>query len=298
MLSDLRMAVEALRRALGQPSETGFVATALPEVHLFWSDRPVARAPLSYAPGIAVIVSGRKIGFLEDKRIAYGPGQYLAIGLPLYFECETSATAAEPLLGLFLSAEPKALQRLADGMADCGPPCLPAEPRLGVEPLDAGPPLLEAVTRLARQLQTPVEARLLGPNTLTEVFFHALQDAQGQVLLSQTRATRPEARVAALLRELDRRPPEVSDVNALAEAAGMSPATFYRHFKAVTGYSPRQYQKRKRLMKAKNHLVFDGFGVAETARAVGYASVAQFSRDFRAYFGTPPSRADSYPYPL
>lgn len=298
MLTRLRHDVGALRVAGEHRSETGFVATALPSVRLFWADRPVARAPLSYDPGIAIIVSGRKTGFVEDRRIDYGPGQYLAVGLPLYFECETLATPSDPLLGVFLRADPTELQSLADGLAPPSPRSLPPEAGLGVEPLPIGPSLMEAVARLVRQLQDPTEASLLGPNTLREVFFYGLQDAHGRVLLSQTRATRPEARVAALLRELDARPEGASGVNSLAEAAGMSPATFHRHFKAVTGYSPLQYQKRKRLMRAKNHLVLDGFGVAETAHAVGYASVAQFSRDFSAHFGIPPSRASAYPYPV
>ena len=297
-LCDLFHTVSALRAAQGQASDTGFIATALPSVHLFWANKHVARAPLSYAPGIAVIVSGRKTGFVDDRRIEYGPGQYLSIGLPLYFECETTAMQSTPLLGVFLGAALTELQSLAEGLADCDLPCLPAQPGIGVEPLEMGPSLLEALTRLVRQLQNPDEASLLGPNTLREVFFHALQDTHGRILLSQTRVTRPEARVAALLRRLDCQPHPPSDVNSLAEAAGMSPATFFRHFKSVTGYTPLQYLKRKRLMKAKNHLVFDGFGVAETAHAVGYASVAQFSRDFSAHFGMPPSHADAYPYPV
>ena len=298
MLSDLRSTVMALRAQHRPSLATGFVETALPSVHLFWADQPVARAPLSYAPGIAVIVSGRKTGCVEDRRVEYGPGQYLAVGLPLYFECETQASRAAPMMGVFLSSDLQDLQQLAEGITAHETPDLPPQSGLGIEPLEMADPMLEAVTRLVQQLQDPAEAALLGPNTLREAFFHALKDPHGRVLLSQTRTNRPEARIAALLRTLEDAPERLSSIEDLAQAAGMSPASLHRHFKAVTGLSPLQYQKRKRLMRAKNLLVFDRLGVAEVAKAVGYASAAQFSRDFSAYFGTPPSRADRYPYPV
>lgn len=295
--SELQRHVRTLLDQQRSPLPIGFVETALPSARLFWSDGPIARAPLSYDPGIAVIVAGRKIGFFEDRRIEYGPGQYLAIGLPMFFECETEASATAPLAGLFLTVEPSTLQDLARQMADHNLPTLPSQPGLGIEPLTMRDPVREAVTRLARQLTNPAEAAVLGPNTLREVFYHALQDSHGRVLLSQTRRNRPEARIAKLLADLDRAPDRFAGVESLAEAAGMSPASLHRHFKAVTGLSPLQYQKRKRLLRAKSLLTFGRLGVGEAARAVGYASATQFSRDFSAYFGIPPSRAELSPYP-
>lgn len=64
----------------------------------------------------------------------------------------------------------------------------------------------------------------------------------------------------------------------------MSNATFHRRFKAATGLPPVQHLKRKRLMHEKSLLLHSKLGVAETAHSIGYASAAQFSRDFSAYF--------------
>lgn len=297
MASALRSYVCALRDRQPSGNAIGFVDTTIPSVRLFWSDTAIARAPLSYVPGIAVIISGRKIGFCEDRRFEYGPGQYLAVGLPLFFECETIATPEEPLVGLFLTIEPGELRHLAEALSAHEVPSLPAQPGLGIEPLEMDDRLLDAVTRLARQLNDPTESAVLGPATVREVMFRALQDQHGRVLLSQTRGNRPESRIAQLLRDLDQKPDNFTGIESMAEAAGMSSASLHRHFKTVTGLSPLQYQKRKRLMRAKSLLVFEKLGVAETARAVGYMSATQFSREFRAYFGTPPSRADLSSYP-
>ncbi len=298
MHSELRTNLEAIRAAQASPLEIGFVETKMPRVRLFWADKSVARAPLSYEPGIAVIVSGEKIGYFEDRRISYGPGQYLAVGLPVFFECETFASKEAPLIGIFLSMDPVELRTLARELATHDPATLSPRTGLGIEPLTMPEPFRDAVTRLTRHVLNAAEAAVLGPDTVKEIFFHALQDRHGRVLLSQTHGNRPEARIAHVLRELEKTPEVIADVESLAHAAGMSTASLHRHFKAVTGLSPLQYQKRKRLMQAKSLLTFGNLGVAETARAVGYASAAQFSRDFSAYFGTPPSRAELYPYPV
>ncbi|MEM1315742.1 MAG: AraC family transcriptional regulator, partial [Pseudomonadota bacterium] len=218
--TELRDRLAALRAARGAPGVLGFVDTALPGARLFWSDRPVPRAPLSYAPGIALIASGRKIGFFEDRRIAYGAGRYLAVGLPLHFECETVASPEAPLLGLFLTLDPEALRALARDLADHGAAPLPPRTGLGIEPLPLGAPMHDAAIRLAGQLLRPAEAAALAPATLKEIFFHALRDRHGRVLLSQTRHARPEARIARLLRDLDAAPERFGGVDSLAEAAG------------------------------------------------------------------------------
>ncbi|MFC3613646.1 AraC family transcriptional regulator [Lutimaribacter marinistellae] len=297
MNGELKTQLGALRDAQDSRASIGFVETAAPSVRLFWSDAPVARAPLSYAPGIAVIVSGCKVGYFDERRIEYGPGQYLAVGLPLYFECETIATKEDPLIGIFMSGEPEMLLGLAGDLAAHDLPALPAKPGLGIEPLTMPGAMLDAVTRLVRQLLTPAETAVLSPGTLREIFFHALLDRHGRALLSQLSGDRPEARIARVLRDLEAAPESFPGVNDLAKAAGMSAASFHRHFKAVTGLPPLQYLKRKRLMQAKSLLVHNNLGVAETAHAVGYASAAQFSRDFSSFFGLPPSMAADTAYP-
>jgi transcriptional regulator GlxA family with amidase domain len=70
----------------------------------------------------------------------------------------------------------------------------------------------------------------------------------------------------------------------------MSVAAFYRHFKAVTSMAPIQYQKRLRLLKARWMLLFEAREIGSIARAVGYESVSQFSREYARMFGLPPRR--------
>jgi len=53
--------------------------------------------------------------------------------------------------------------------------------------------------------------------------------------------------------------------------------------------SPLQYLKRIRLQKARALMVGADRNASEAAMAVGYKSASQFSREFKALFGIPPS---------
>ena len=87
----------------------GFTDTDLKQVRFFHTGRAMAREPPHYPPGLAIILSGAKIGYLDGQRFEYGAGSYLAVGLPLVFECETRASPDVPLFGLFIALCPAVL---------------------------------------------------------------------------------------------------------------------------------------------------------------------------------------------
>ena len=289
--SDMADAAQTLLDRHRGVNRGGFSPTALPDVAFFWTDQPSPREPLSYEPGLAIILSGKKIGYLDGQRFEYGKSRYLAVGLPVVFECETHASAEAPLFGLFLRFRPEELLELKDLLEQDSVARLPRTASLGVEPLPVGPAMEAAITRLVQQLCERHEAAALGPGTLREIFFHALQDRHGRVLLSLTQLSRPEARIADLLRRIEARGEPVQSVEAMAREAGMSPASLHRHFRSITGYPPLRYFKRQKLMRARQLLAGRRNSVAQAAHAVGYGSAAQFSRDFRKLFGYPPSVA-------
>jgi AraC-like DNA-binding protein len=70
----------------------------------------------------------------------------------------------------------------------------------------------------------------------------------------------------------------------------MSVSAFHRHFKAVTAMSPIQYQKRIRLLQARQLLIAQSGNASSVAYAVGYESASQFTREYARLFGQPPTR--------
>ena len=70
----------------------------------------------------------------------------------------------------------------------------------------------------------------------------------------------------------------------------MSPSALHAHFRAATGVSPIQYQKRLRLQEARRLLLSGAPSADAVAYDVGYGSASQFSREYARLFGQPPRR--------
>ena len=77
-------------------------------------------------------------------------------------------------------------------------------------------------------------------------------------------------------------------VDALAETVGVSRSVLYRRFRSL-GETPNAFLRNARLARARGLLRQGAGGVGEIAYAVGFKSVAHFSRSFREAYGVPPS---------
>jgi transcriptional regulator GlxA family with amidase domain len=97
-------------------------------------------------------------------------------------------------------------------------------------------------------------------------------------------------RVAGAIRLLREKFDQPVRMEELADAARMSPSSFYQHFKVLTAMTPLQYQKQLRLLEARRRMLAEEVNVESAAFAVGYESPSQFSREYARMFGTPPKR--------
>jgi AraC family transcriptional regulator len=78
-------------------------------------------------------------------------------------------------------------------------------------------------------------------------------------------------------------------LEALAQAAGISPYHFARSFKHATGYSPHQWVMTQLINQAKILLRTTRLPIAEVARQVGMANHSHFANQFRKLVGVGPS---------
>ncbi|MGG1518183.1 AraC family transcriptional regulator [Paenibacillus oryzisoli] len=78
-------------------------------------------------------------------------------------------------------------------------------------------------------------------------------------------------------------------VEQLAKLAGLSEGYYSRQFKALTGFSPKDYIIRLRVAKAKELLAGAGQTLAQTSKLVGYEDEFYFSRVFKRITGMTPS---------
>jgi hypothetical protein len=73
----------------------------------------------------------------------------------------------------------------------------------------------------------------------------------------------------------------------LSKQIGISKYHFLRVFKNTFGISPYQYQKRMRLLQARQELML-GHDILETAIRYGYFNVQSFTKAFKSLFGKTP----------
>ncbi|MCG7492641.1 AraC family transcriptional regulator [Thalassobius sp. Cn5-15] len=290
MQTDQDQMLEQLKQIYGFEPGAGYVETHLPQVRFFWSTEPVPRAPLIYNAGLVLILRGHKTGYLNDHTFTYDPDHYLALSVPMPFDCKTDASADDPLLGLFIDVSRKTLHELNRAMGD--PRTEPDQAtKLGVTPAPMDSGMRSAIDRLMAVLCDSQDAAILGPGILREILYHALQGPHGSALRAIGQVDSHFDRIARCISQIREHYAEPISIDDMAQTAGMSSAVLHRAFKNVTGASPHQYLTATRLNRAKGMIIADGLPVAEAARQVGYDSAAHFSRAFRKHFGVSPRDA-------
>lgn len=275
-----------LLRALA-PDE-GYNLTALPSVRILRSDRALTRTPVLYDPGIVIVCQGSKRGYFGDQVYVYDAQHYLAVSVPVPFDMETDATPAQPLLALYLHLDFAVAAELMlhiDRQAVAEPAQAPQS--MMSSPIDAD--MRASVLRFLEALHRPLEAAVLGPALLRELYFRVLTGAQGCAMREALALKGQYGKIGRALRRIHVGYAEPLDLSELAREAGMSIPAFHSHFKMITQTSPMQYLKSTRLHQARLLMVRQDLTAEAACHAVGYASPSQFTREFRRLFGLTPA---------
>lgn len=266
----------------------GITSSLIDQVRLIKCSRMIPRSPLMYQPSLTIIAQGKKVGFLGEREIHYNSGHYLVQTLPLPFECQTFASVEEPLLGLSINIDPAILMELVPDTIESNlQNNAPYSPMASVA-MSCG--MQEAVIRLVRALHDESTAKIMGASRVREVIFEALQSSQGDAIRALVVNQGLFSRIVLALKQMHTELDQEIRVEQLASDANMSVSSFHQHFKSITRSSPLQYLKRLRLLKSQMLLSQDQLNVSQVAFAVGYKSVQQFSRDYKRYFGVPPTK--------
>ena len=268
------------------PSE-GYNLTVLPDVRILRSDRPLARAPVLYEPGIVIVLQGRKRGFLGDEVYLYDAQHYLAVSVPVPFSMDTDASAQEPLLAIYFRLDFKVAADLMMQLDEHGSAKEAAPRSLTSTPMDER--LARAVLRFLEVMNSPLEAPILGPGLVREIYFRVLTGEQGSVIRASLTRQGHFGKIAKAIRTIHADFHKKLDIDQLADEAGMSPTSFHAHFKAITSTSPIQYLKTTRLHQARLIMARNQITAAQASAQVGYESPSQFSREFKRMFGRGPA---------
>lgn len=148
----------------------------------------------------------------------------------------------------------------------------------------------DAALHLIRLTDHPESVPVLQDQLIREIHYWLLTGRHGPSLRPLGYADGPSQRIARAVRTVRKNPGKPIAIDDLAAISGMSVSGFHRHFRALTSLTPLQFQKQLMLLEARRLMLFAGFQASESARAVGYESVTQFTREYAKFFGLPPAR--------
>jgi AraC-like DNA-binding protein len=274
------------RYAETHADRTGLARTPVPGLTIVRATAPSGLAHAISRPLACLVVQGAKHVSMGTRGFAFSAGDSLLItaDVPTVSQI-TRASPVAPYLSVVLELDPTVIADLAAQMqaapvADHAP--------VRVEPTDAE--AADAALRLMRLLDRPASVPVLQAQFLRELHYWLLAGRHGAAIRRlgwpDSHVQRVARAVAVLRADFAQRVP----VERLAAAAGMSPSSFHRHFRAVTSLSPLQFQKQLRLIEARRLMLSDRLNASTAAFAVGYESVPQFTREYGRLFGMSPAR--------
>lgn len=132
-------------------------------------------------------------------------------------------------------------------------------------------------------------SRLEKASRLTQAIYQlALRHGQTK------RPTQPHSPVPGIVKRareyIDAHVSDNPSLDAIADAAGMSPFHLLREFKKAIGVAPHAYLMQRRVERAK-HLLLQNQTLRQVSIEMGYSDQGHLSREFTRFFGVPPGAA-------
>lgn len=233
------------------------------------------------------ILQGSKRVAFGDKVLRYDAGHYLVSALDLPAMGQLYGDAGRPYVALTLALDPGLLTELLFSM----PAAHENEnSEFGLSTAPMTQELWDVLSRMLALLDRPSDISILAPMLERELLYRLLLGPNGALLRQIANPRGPLPQVRRAIGWIGQNFDQPLTVESVCEACGMSRASLYRSFRAITGLSPIQFQKQLRLLEARRLLMAGEYSISGAAFAVGYESSSQFSRDYLRQFDVSPSK--------
>lgn len=265
----------------------GYNVTPLPGIRILRSETILEDVPVLYRPGAVFVLQGAKQGFLNGEVYRYDADHYLAVSVPVPFRMASQASPEQPLLAIYFDFD----LHLAAEIVTALEGQIHHDERARARSLVSSrmvTSIADVLQRLLQALRHPQELAILGQGMLRELHYRVLVGPQGGSLMAALRRNKTTDRIVQSLTLIRERYNEGLSVPELAATAGMSVPSYHAGFKLLTGNTPIQYIKALRLQEARLMVSRRQGSMTVIAAEVGYASPAQFSRDFKRHFHRSP----------
>ena len=240
-------------------------------------------------PGMCIVAQGAKRVSLAHRSFEYNESRMVVYAAEVPVGASiVKASPEEPFLCLVVPLDP---QKLIELILKVFPHSLPKTPDTQAIYIgNSHPKIVTAAIRIMDLILQQEDADLLVPLVIDEMLIRLLRSPAGPAIAQIGITDSNAQKIAKTISWLKENYATAVRIEDLAAIAGMSPSSFYSHFKSITSMSPLQFQKTLRLQEARNLMITRRVDVSNASLQVGYASLSQFSREYSRLFGYPPSK--------
>ncbi|MGL1890817.1 MAG: AraC family transcriptional regulator [Spirochaetaceae bacterium] len=272
--------------------EEGVTQTPLNNFMLFRSSNGQPRKHEVYQAYLLILAQGEKQLHIGGEKYNFKAGDFLAVFMPMLLEAErVDVPKDEPYLMCCIEID---LIKIANILLklDAHNPSSISNELAEASSYYLGPMgynLLDPVIRLLETLKNPRDTAILGESIIDEIYYRLLTDDKVG-LGSLRRHLEQHGQIQEIARSVNHIQGNLKEnvsVEQLAKLSNMSVSGFHRTFKTVMHTTPIQYAKTLKLHRSKA-LIKEGQTANEASMSVGYNSAAQFSREYKRFFGTTP----------
>lgn len=233
-------------------------------------------------------IRGRGCTYVDDRLYAFGEGD-IQIVFPLQPHISQSESGVVTLWE-WISIDPYKLL-LETGMTDIAETRELIEKKISVSGVfspDEYPVFTRIIGDISRELSDGRPYMLRKCALLLDLLLIELaRESQGE---NTSRRSEPKLdSVLPAIRLVRSNIGDSPSVARLASACGMSLTTFRRAFRQVTGYAPKEFILRNRLLYSEYLLTNTSDGILEIGQRAGFGSVSCFNRGFLKKNGISPS---------
>ncbi|MGB7401614.1 MAG: AraC family transcriptional regulator [Arcobacter sp.] len=285
------MQLTNLCKLYGLENKNGFANTYIEEIKLFKVSSNEELMPLLYKKGFSFVGSGKKIGYINNVKFEHGYLDYLVISSPQPVECETYIMGDEPLVGIYITLDMNRLQKVVKKFTQFdSSDKIDKEVGFSITCNNRTDVIQNIYGKFLAILEDEIESDILANGLLDELYYRILQSNSGSMLIQLCQKDSNLSKISRVIDYIVENIEQKIDLDEMAKLADMSVNNFHKLFKQAMNDTPIQYIKKIRLEKAKQLIAYNNnMKVIEASNAVGYDNVSQFSREFKRYFGHPPS---------
>lgn len=243
-----------------------------------------------WRPCLAIVIQGKKEIWLGERKFLLQQGHYTfsPVALPVISRIMVPSSL-EPFLAVLIQYEPEVISVLERQIDSIQPINMEKTSTALFKGL-VSEPMLKSLSRICDSFTKDLDAKVLGPLAVREMFFHLMTGENGSVVRQFIRSSTKAHKICQVIHSIQADLAQDVNIASLALFANMSRSKFFEEFRSITSMTPIQYQKKLRLLEARRLMLEEGGTAEGAAYKVGYNSSSQFSREYTRMFAISPAK--------